>query len=249
MRRMINGAILAVVCLLLLYFSPDTTSMLFIGVMTVLAAAGYVLGINRINGFSEGFLTSVAKIEEMKKISVSENWLHVKQMDSLFHNRYLDILFSRYAKKVEGVQAAQGQLLPDIEDSINEDYLALKCRKGFLGVIPGTLTGIGILGTFYGLISGLGGIRFSSIDVVVDSISLLVSGIDTAFFTSIAGVTLSLIFEIIAKLSWNDMLENMLEFYERFHSRIIAGRNDQIAGIRMAFYQKVLDYIESDTHE
>lgn len=246
MKRKINGIILAAVCMLLLYFSPEITSMFFVGIMTILVGFGYVLGIGRINGYAEGFNTSIIKIDDMKKISVSENWLYIKQMDSLFHNRYLDTLFSRYAKKVEGVKMAHGQILPDIENSINEDYLSLQCQKNLINIIPGTLTGIGILGTFYGLLSGLGGIRFSSVDVVVDSISALVSGIDTAFYTSIAGVTLSLIFEIIAKVSWNNMLATMLEFYEIFHSRIISSESNQKDSIQMTFYGRILKYIESE---
>ena len=214
MKKTISGAILAVACLLLLYFSPDTTTMLFVGIMTALVSAGFILGVSRINSFSKGFRTAIAKIEETKKISVSESWLYVKKMDSLFHNKFLDSLFVGYVKKVEASRETPGRLLPDIEDSVNEEYLALRSQRNLLGVIPGSLTGLGILGTFYGLLNGLGGIRFSSVEVVVDSITLLVRGIDTAFYTSIAGVALSLLFEIITRLSWNDMMSGMLDFYE-----------------------------------
>ncbi len=244
MKRTIYGAVLAVTCLLLLYFSPDVTSMLFVGVMTLLIAFAYTLGLSRINSFASGFQTAIRKIFDLKNISVSENWLYLRQMDSVFHDRTLDNLFSHYAKKVEGAKIAHNPILPDIEESIYEELLALKCRKGFLGVIPGALTGIGILGTFYGLLKGLGGIHFSSVDVVVDSITNLVSGIDTAFFTSIAGVSLSIIFEILVKLSWNDMLDRMLEFYDQFHNRVIATEKEQQDRIRLALYEKVTAYIE-----
>lgn len=249
MKKVINGSILAAVCFLLLFFAPGTTSLVFVAAMTLLCAFGYGVGICRINGFAEGFSSAIARIQEMKKITVAENWLYVKQMDSLFRNRYLDGLLARYAKKVEQAKQNPGAILPDIESSISEDHLALRCQKNFLAIIPGTLTGLGILGTFYGLIRGLGGIHFSSVDVVVDSITSLVSGIDTAFYTSIAGVGLSLVFEILTKLSWNDALSILFDFYDCFHSRVIPPEQEQRDLARQEFCRRVSEFMEQHTHE
>lgn len=249
MKKIIIAALLACACFFLLFFAPDVSSMFFVGGMTILCSIGYGVGLIRIHLFYEGFQHAIMKMEEMKKFSVSENWLYVKQMDSFFHNRYLDQLFSKYVKKVELILQEKGYFLPDVENYINEDYLALNAMKAFLNVIPGSLTGIGILGTFYGLIRGLGTIQFSSVDVVVESISGLVGGIDTAFYTSIAGVVLSLLFEIITKISWNDMLTTMFDFYERFHNKIILSEKEQKDKIQMVVYKKILNYLERDNDE
>ncbi len=249
MKKLIYGCILAVSCGMLFYFSPDPASMAFIGIMILLVGAGYLIGILRINEYSEGFLCFLGKIEEMKKVAVSDRWVYIKQIDSLFHNAFLDRLFQKYVKKVEGVKLEKKAVLPDVEDSINEDHLSLHCMKNFIDVIPGTLTGLGLLGTFYGLLGGIGGIRFSSVDVVVDSISSLVHGIDTAFYTSIAGVTLSLLFEIITKLSWNNMLGTMMEFYDEFHAKVIPDEQSQREDIQLRFYDKVLVYMERHANE
>ncbi len=249
MRKLINGFILAVSCVFLFYFSPDTITMIFVGVMTLLVGAGYIMGIMRINGVSDSFIFAVNKIRDMDKMSVSEGWVYIKQIDSLFHYTYLDKLFVKYVKKVEGAKRLGIDVLPDVEESINEDYMTLHCQKSFTAIIPASLTGLGILGTFYGLLSGVGDIRFSSIDVVVDSITMLVRGIDTAFYTSIAGVTLSLIFEIITKLSWNHMLTTMFNFYEEFHNKVIPSESSQKELIRMDLYKKILAYIEREKDE
>lgn len=249
MKKIIYGSIFACACFMLLFFAPDVPSMIFVGAMTLLTSIGYGTGIVRINRFAEGFDISIRKIEELKKFSVEENWLYVKQLDSLFNNRYLDQQFGKFAKKVEHIKHENDYILPDVEKYINEDFLSLKSQKNFLQIIPGTLTGLGILGTFYGLISGLGSIHFSSVDVVVDSISSLVSGIDTAFYTSIAGITLSLVFEIISKISWNEMIVIMLDFYEKFHSKIIATEQEQIYSRQLEFYKNISTYLERDNYE
>ncbi|MCR5366936.1 MotA/TolQ/ExbB proton channel family protein [Eubacterium sp.] len=207
------------------------------------------MGILRINGASDSFIFAINKIRYMDKMSVSEGWVYIKQVESLFRNSYLDKLFVKYVKKVEGARQIGLDLMPDVEESINEDYLTLHCQKSFIAIIPASLTGLGILGTFYGLLSGVGDIRFSSIDVVVESITMLVRGIDTAFYTSIAGVTLSLIFEIMTKLSWNHMITTMFNFYEEFHARIIPSESSQKELIRMDLYKKILAYIERDKDE
>lgn len=50
----------------------------------------------------------------------------------------------------------------------------------------GTLTGLGILGTFVGLLLGLRGISFVTVEAALGSVQSILAGINTAFYTSIA---------------------------------------------------------------
>lgn len=93
------------------------------------------------------------------------------------------------------------------------------------GSIPGLLTGVGILGTFLGLIAGLylAGSRFSSQSVEELRMALqnLMSGASLAFATSIAGLLSSIFFSIAEKRiihrithaldGWNTALAKRLE--------------------------------------
>lgn len=60
--------------------------------------------------------------------------------------------------------------------------------------MPGTYTGLGILGTFMGFAAGLKNFNTEDID---KSINMLLAGINTAFNTSIVGVVLSICFNFL----------------------------------------------------
>ena len=62
--------------------------------------------------------------------------------------------------------------------------------------LSGVFTGIGILGTFFGLTIGLAGVQMGSTDTAVlkDSIGQLLQGISVAFVTSLAGILLALLY-------------------------------------------------------
>ncbi|MGI6666590.1 MAG: MotA/TolQ/ExbB proton channel family protein [Bacillota bacterium] len=58
--------------------------------------------------------------------------------------------------------------------------------------MPGAFTGYGILGTFVGLVLGLGQMNVADAVAIRGSINVLISGMSMAFLTSIVGVFLSL---------------------------------------------------------
>ena len=72
----------------------------------------------------------------------------------------------------------------------------------FWNSVPSILVGLGILGTFVGLVSGLvpfSGINFSQTDKIREAIQDLLSGVSTAFVTSVWGMFLSLVFNWLEK--------------------------------------------------
>lgn len=58
----------------------------------------------------------------------------------------------------------------------NREYLDEIGSTGMSNVIPGVLTGFGILGTFIGLISGISGFDTASSEVIMGSITTLLGG-------------------------------------------------------------------------
>ena len=85
------------------------------------------------------------------------------------------------------------------EDRLLEQHLNLRLWNS----VPALLVGIGILGTFVGLVWGL--IPFSDIDFtqtgqIRDAIRELLSGVSTAFVTSVWGMLTSLVFNFVEKL-------------------------------------------------
>lgn len=68
----------------------------------------------------------------------------------------------------------------------------------FAKILPGTFVGFGILGTFLGFARGIHEIPIDKTsDEILKGISTLLSGMNTAFYTSIFGVILSVIFSIL----------------------------------------------------
>lgn len=65
--------------------------------------------------------------------------------------------------------------------------------------LPSVFVGIGILGTFVGLVFGISSFDLSSSSTIKDSISLLLGGMSTAFYTSIAGMFTSITFNLFEK--------------------------------------------------
>ena len=84
------------------------------------------------------------------------------------------------------------------EERLLGQYMNLR----FWNSVPALLVGLGILGTFVGLVSGLipfSGINFEETSEIRSAIEGLLSGVSTAFVTSVWGMLLSLLFNWIEK--------------------------------------------------
>lgn len=105
----------------------------------------------------------------------------------------------------------------DTEDYINdEDVFASWAHLQLAEVIPGLLTSLGILGTFIGLMRGLGNLDISSADSTMQGISSMIAGMTFAYGTSIAGVAASLAFNILFRAAQGSGLKAMDEFNDAF---------------------------------
>ena len=229
MRKLIVGvaALLLASGGLLLSFAPDTLSLLMLAVMCFIVILGFSLGLMPALMYGAGFKSARQNIEQSLDVQSTETWIAVFKLDSLFRQRTLDNLFREYKNKVEQ-QKEDEEIVSDVEEYINEDVLALRTWQGLVVQIPGTLTGIGILGTFIGLITGISTIGFSSVEAALESISVLLAGIETAFYTSISGVILSLVFNILNRMIWNSMLREYGMFIEAYHKNVIPTTEEQM---------------------
>ena len=73
----------------------------------------------------------------------------------------------------------------------SEEILGKYLNVNYYGNAAGQFTGFGILGTFVGLTLGIAGI-LSNMDDMKQGIEVLLSGVNTAFLTSIVGIILSM---------------------------------------------------------
>lgn len=219
-------AIFILMAVLSLTFAPDVFSLVVIFAMFVLIGIAFSKGMWMVLNLADGFRTATRYIYTVKDVASDSQWNTFRQSELIFHNRLLDRLWQEYDVRVNE-ERKEKLITTDIEYVINEETLALYSWRTVVLQIPGTLTALGLIGTFIGLILGISGIAFSSVDAAISSITMLLSGIETAFYTSIIGVILSMVFNISYKLTWNTMLREMGIFMTEFHKYILPEQENQ----------------------
>lgn len=228
---------------LLFSLAPDTLSMLVLFVMGVITVLGFCLGLFPAMTYNSGFKTARQNIEQTLDVQAAETWISVFKLEYLFRQKSLDEMFRNYKKKAE-MQKENEEIVSDIEEYITTDILALRTWQGLIVQIPGILTGLGILGTFIGLITGISGIGFSSVEAAVESVTVLLGGIKTAFYTSISGVILSILFNILYRMIWNAMLREYGLFIDTFHKFVIPAVDEQVRKKQDTDVRKILSRLD-----
>lgn len=222
----LSVAVLLVSGVVLTAYSPDLLSMVIVGFMCMITLAGCIYGLLPTISFTGGLLNGQNSIRKASGTEGSSAWVAALRIERFFQQKRLDKLFGEYREKVQH-QRETGQIVSDIDEVLNEDVLALYTWRGVIAQIPGTLTGLGILGTFVGLLLGLRNISFVTVEAALGSVQSILAGIDTAFYTSIAGVILSILFNIINNVLRNIMNRETGLFLEEFHKTVIPTTDEQ----------------------
>ena len=218
--------VLLVSSVLLAFYSPDVLSMLIVGTMCVVSLVGSIYCLAPVISFTAGLRRGVANIRKAAGAEGSSAWGVALQNERFFEQKTLDRLFQEYRGKVLQ-QRQNGLIVSDIDDTLNEDVLGLYTWQTVAGQLAGTMTGLGILGTFLGLLMGLRGISFMTVEAALGSVETILAGINTAFYTSIAGLILSIIFNIANNILRNIMNREMGVFLDEFHRDILPTTEEQ----------------------
>ena len=237
------GAVLFMAAGVLTAFAPDFLAMAILAVMLLVLLPGYIFGIYRPCRYCRSFANARTVIREAVQEHHSSVWLFLQETGTLFANRGMDAEFREYTEQVDQ-QMKTGQLTTDIEDFYNVDLVRLKTRQNLVDQISGTMTGLGLLGTFVGLVTGISGIGFSSVEAAVSSIQVLLSGIQTAFYTSIAGVILSILFNLFHNAVWNVMESEIGLFIREFHQYVLPSTNEVERRLTRREMHQILKHLE-----
>ncbi len=245
MKKIIYVFIVATVFggIALVAFSPDTLSLVMTGIMWVIVCAGILVGVIPAISYFSGLQKGMESIRRASEAETGSVWVASQQIEKFFGQRTLDELYEAYRDKVNR-QRENGQLMSDIDDYINEEILAISNWNSVMVQIPGTLTGLGILGTFIGLILGITGIGFSSVEAALTSVETLLTGIEIAFYTSIAGVMLSIVFNILYRITWNMMVRELGMFIEAFQKNVVPSVEEQQRYRERKEIQQILERLD-----
>ncbi|MBE5803752.1 MAG: hypothetical protein E7316_04485 [Clostridiales bacterium] len=135
--------------------------------------------------------------------------------ESRFMGRRLRGYWLRFLQNAE--QLDRRGLPCNVEDYINDDTVAHGPGNANLAeLLPNMLTSLGILGTFMGMVRGIGGLNFANSDAIIEGIPTLLSGMRFAFGTSVAGVSCSIIFSMLNRIAQGSSYRAIDDFVESF---------------------------------
>ncbi len=105
----------------------------------------------------------------------------------------------------------------NVEDYINDDTVTHGPGNATLAeLIPNLLTSLGILGTFMGLSRGLSSLNFADSAQLVEGIPTLLEGMRFAFGTSVAGISCSIVFNMLNRISQGSSYRAIDDFVTSF---------------------------------
>ncbi len=135
--------------------------------------------------------------------------------DVLFLGKEIQGPWRRFLVNAEQLDARG--LNCNVEDYINDDSVIYSVGHAQLAeVVPSLLTSLGILGTFIGLMRGLGGLDVSDAARTMESIPQMIGGMTFAFMTSIAGISCSLVFNMLNRMAFGSATGAIDDFTDAF---------------------------------
>lgn len=155
--------------------------------------------------------------KEYKEANGKNLWANYRGAATVFEEKELQEAFDKYRLRVKGTKTRRSDHSScDLGEYINEDLLDRVGMNFFNSGVSGTLTGLGILGTFLGLSMGLGAFSGDDIFTISDNVGALLSGMKVAFHTSVYGILFSLVFNVVYRSIMSDAYETLDEFLNVF---------------------------------
>lgn len=113
-------------------------------------------------------------------------------------------------------------------DYFNEkNLLASNTNLKMINSVPTTLVGLGILGTFIGLTYGISNFNTGSTEEIKGSIETLLSGMGTAFISSIYGMLLSIIFTFFEKVQIHSLHTSLHKLCYYLDRKFLISKDDE----------------------
>lgn len=232
--------------------------LLLIGVLFAISTVSFI-NLNKVTHSLTRVKNLISKEDNDSYESNSKAiWEKMNNSKSLFNNQILDKAMSEYKTQIKrnGNNFASVRYV-SIEDFINESLLEKAGMSYFNSAMPGTLTGLGILGTFIGLSLGLASFSGDDIYTISDNVGPLLSGMKVAFHTSVYGIFFSLLYTFIYRSVMSDAYEKLDRFLNAFKHFTSAGVKESEATTAMLVYQantasllkEILEYLKGTHYE
>lgn len=187
--------------------------LLLIGILFLISFSSFF----RLNRLTDKLVNETDKIYKAYDDGDHKLWETYRAKSKVFDDDVLDEAFYRYQKKMNSFQTRHGLMgRCEIEDHLNDDLLDQVGMNYYNSAISGTMTGLGILGTFIGLSIGLGSFNGNDIYTISDNVGPLLDGMKVAFHTSVYGILFSLVFQFAHRSLMADAYDKLQEFLDAF---------------------------------
>ncbi len=209
--------------------------LLVIGILFIISSVSFGR-LNRIIYDLEDVAIRLQK--EYKEAGGKNLWGNYKDNDKVFEEKVLQEAFNKYRLRVRGTKTRKSAASScDLGEYINEDLLDRAGMNFYNSGVSGTLTGLGILGTFLGLSMGMGAFSGDDIFSISDNVGSLLSGMKVAFHTSVYGIFFSLVFNVVYRSIMSDAYETLGEFLDVFRqtAQPIALKEDENAATMLVY--------------
>lgn len=174
------------------FFSLDTliyAAILFVALVAFLRCVLPVASVSRRIRKATRVIITESKQQKERKAWRDLNFLGEK----------LEAVWADFLQNSE-LREAHGDTC-DVSLYVNEESVLYAVGSvELVDLVPGVLTSLGILGTFLGLVRGLSGLSLNAADTnaLLGAMEQLIGGMSTAFLTSIAGISASLLFNLLS---------------------------------------------------
>lgn len=115
----------------------------------------------------------------------------------------------------------------DANEYFNENTLILNNSNfRYFLTLPNVFVGFGILGTFVGLVFGISSFNLTDSATIKNSIGTLLNGMGTAFYSSIAGMSTSIAFNVFEKILFHSAYTEIKSFANRLNIQFRIGKKE-----------------------
>jgi hypothetical protein len=209
-----------------------------IGVLFIISIASFL----RLNRLTDELEDAAKDLQAGYKEAGNKNvWSALQEQKAFFDENNLKDAFNKFRMRVKTKNPC------DIEDFINEELLEKVGSNYYNSGISGTMTGLGILGTFIGLSLGLGSFSGDDIYTISDNVGPLLSGMKVAFHTSVYGIIFSLIFNFVYRSIMADAYEKLDYFLNAFRQCAMppsAGSSDENTAAMLVYQANLANYMK-----
>jgi hypothetical protein len=190
---------------------PDLADYLVYGAIAVVTLIGVFKCLFPLWGTTRALRRAIVKLQdEAGKKTDKPVW-----QEARFMGRRLKGSWLRFLQNAE--QLDRRGLPTNVEDYINDDTVTHGPGNATLAdLIPNLLTSLGILGTFMGLSRGLSSLNFADSAQLVEGIPNLLQGMRFAFGTSVAGISCSIVFNMLNRISQGSSYRAIDDFVTSF---------------------------------